>query len=229
MNEEIKPGIYRHFKGNNYKVLYLAKNSETLEQVVVYQALYGDNGIWVRPASMWNETVELNGRKVKRFTFVGQEPVSFSKIKSFQVDHDKLKKGVYISRTDGDIVTYDVRFKVPNCGDYIPSAAMHTIEHLLATYLRNSEYGQSVIYVGPMGCRTGFYVLMKDNVGGNEVIGVLKRAMKFISDFEGKIPGSEKSECGNYLEHDLVKARENALDMYRVLENYTPEMLNYER
>ena len=151
------------------------------------------------------------------------------KIASFQVDHRKFGVGMYISRIDGDIVTYDLRMVKPNGGRYISSPSLHTIEHLFATYARNSFMRERVIYVGPMGCRTGFYVLMKDNVGENEVIGVLKRAMKFISDFEGKIPGSEKSECGNYLEHDLIKARENASDMYRVLEKYTPEMLNYER
>ncbi len=228
MSNEIKPGRYRHFKGNEYEVLFMAKNSETLEPVVVYRALYGDRGVWIRPAAMWNETVELNGEKVKRFTYLGETCSSMTKIASFCVDHNTLKKGVYVSRTDGDVVTYDVRFKVPNSGDYLPNDGIHTIEHLLATYLRNSVYSESVIYVGPMGCRTGFYVLIKKDVSKADVIELLKKAMQFISDFEGEIPGCDKSECGNYLEHSLAKAKAAAVDMLGVLKNYTPEMMEYQ-
>ena len=86
------------------------------------------------------------------------------KIASFSVDHDKLKKGMYVSRIDGDVVTYDLRMKVPNAGDYLSNGALHTFEHLFATYARNSALSDSVIYVGPMGCRTGFYFLLRDNV-----------------------------------------------------------------
>ncbi len=84
-------------------------------------------------------------------------------IASFTVNHDLLEKGMYVSRIDGDVVTYDVRMKKPNMGDYLPTPAMHTFEHLLATYARNSEHADSVIYVGPMGCRTGFYLLLRDD------------------------------------------------------------------
>ena len=86
------------------------------------------------------------------------------KIASFSVNHDKLKKGMYVSRIDGDVVTYDLRMKVPNAGDYLSNGALHTFEHLFATYARNSALSDSVIYVGPMGCRTGFYFLLRDNV-----------------------------------------------------------------
>ena len=129
------------------------------------------------------------------------------KIASFSVNHDKLKKGMYVSRIDGDVVTYDLRMKVPNAGDYLSNGALHTFEHLFATYARNSALSDSVIYVGPMGCRTGFY---------------------FLRDFEGEIPGSRREECGNYKEHDLKGAKETAVDMLEVLKDWTPEKMEYE-
>lgn len=150
------------------------------------------------------------------------------KIASFTVNHDKLKKGIYVSRIDGDIITYDVRCKIPNGGDYLDCPAMHTFEHLFATYARNSEFEKSVIYVGPMGCRTGFYLLLRDDVSYENAIKLTYEAFKFTADFEGIIPGSTKIECGNYLEHDLEGAKAVARDMMAVLENYTPEMMVYE-
>ena len=150
------------------------------------------------------------------------------KIASFTVNHDKLKKGIYISRIDGDVITYDVRCKIPNGGDYLECPAMHTFEHLFATYARNSEFEKSVIYVGPMGCRTGFYLLLRDDVSYENAIKLTYEAFKFTSEFEGAIPGSTKIECGNYLEHDLEGAKAVARDMMKVLENYTPEMMVYE-
>lgn len=150
------------------------------------------------------------------------------KIASFTVNHDKLKKGIYISRIDGDVITYDVRCKIPNGGNYLECPAMHTFEHLFATYARNSEFEKSVIYVGPMGCRTGFYLLLRDDVSYENAIKVTYEAFKFTAEFEGTIPGSSKIECGNYLEHDLEGAKAVARDMMTVLENYTPEMMVYE-
>lgn len=150
------------------------------------------------------------------------------KIASFTVNHDKLKKGIYVSRIDGDVITYDVRCKIPNGGDYLDCPAMHTFEHLFATYARNSEFEKSVIYVGPMGCRTGFYLLLRDDVSYENAIKLTYEAFKFTADFEGIIPGSTKIECGNYLEHDLEGAKAVARDMMAVLENYTPEMMVYE-
>ena len=150
------------------------------------------------------------------------------KIASFTVNHDKLKKGIYISRIDGDIVTYDVRCKIPNGGDYLECPAMHTFEHLFATYARNSKFEKSVIYVGPMGCRTGFYLLLRDDVSYENAIKLTYEAFEFTAEFEGTIPGSSKIECGNYLEHDLEGAKAVARDMMKVLENYTPEMMVYE-
>jgi S-ribosylhomocysteine lyase len=150
------------------------------------------------------------------------------RIASFSVDHDKLNKGMYISRIDGDVVTYDIRMKKPNGGDYLGYGELHTFEHLFATYARNSKYKDSVIYVGPMGCRTGFYLLLRDMVGGEEAIGLVKESFEFISRFEGEIPGAKRQECGNYLEHDIYGARRTAEDMLSVLSGWTKERLKYE-
>ena len=150
------------------------------------------------------------------------------RIASFSVNHDKLKKGIYVSRIDGDVITYDVRCKIPNGGDYLECPAMHTFEHLFATYARNSEFENSVIYVGPMGCRTGFYLLLRDDVSYSDAIKLTYESFKFTAEFDGVIPGSTKIECGNYLEHDLEGAKAVARDMMKVLEGYTPDMMIYE-
>ena len=114
------------------------------------------------------------------------------KIASFTVNHDTLEKGMYISRIDGDIVTYDIRMKKPNGGDYFHMSAAHTLEHLFATYARNSGCAKDVIYVGPMGCRTGFYLLLRDGVAYEDAIQLVKESMAFVRDFEGEIPGNKK-------------------------------------
>ena len=150
------------------------------------------------------------------------------KIASFTVNHDKLKKGMYISRIDGDCVTYDIRMKVPNGGDYLSASEAHTIEHLFATYARNSKYTDSIIYVGPMGCRTGFYLIVRDSVTHGEAIELVRESMAFISRFEGEIPGNKREECGNYLDHDLPSAKKSALDMVSVLDGWNEDMLTYE-
>lgn len=151
-----------------------------------------------------------------------------NKIASFTVNHDKLEKGLYISRTDGDVVTYDLRMKKPNGGDYLENAALHTLEHLFATYVRSSALSDSVVYVGPMGCRTGFYVLLRDAVAPEKAIELIKDTLYFIAKFEGEIPGAKRQECGNYLEHDLSGAKAVAEDMINVLKNWTPQMLKYQ-
>ncbi len=149
------------------------------------------------------------------------------KIASFTVNHDTLTRGLYISRIDGDVVTYDIRAKIPNGNDYLANPAMHTIEHIFATFVRNSIHKNSVIYFGPMGCRTGFYLLLRDNVSYNEVINLVKSAFSFIADFEGEIPGNTRIECGNYLEHDLSTAKKEATEMTKVLENWKVENMQY--
>lgn len=148
-------------------------------------------------------------------------------IASFTVDHDKLEKGMYVSRIDGDVVTYDIRMKKPNQGDYLSNGALHTFEHLFATYARNSALGEQVIYVGPMGCRTGFYLLLRDAVSREAALELVRESFRFVRDFEGVIPGSQRWECGNYQEHDLPGAKAVAEDMLRVLEGWTAEKMDY--
>lgn len=151
-------------------------------------------------------------------------------IASFTVNHDILQKGMYISRIDGDVVTYDIRMKRPNNeeNDYLQNAAMHTFEHLFATYARNTKYADSIVYIGPMGCRTGFYFLVRDNVSHKEALNIILESFKFIKDFEGQIPGATKKECGNYKEHDLNGAKAIAIDMIDVLKDWTEERMIYE-
>ena len=149
------------------------------------------------------------------------------KIASLTVNPDTLEKGMYISRIDGDVVTYDIRMKKPNGGDYLNMSAAHTLEHLFATYARNSELSDGVIYVGPMGCRTGFYFLVRDTISHTQAIELVKASMRFARDFEGEIPGNKKEECGNYLDHDLQGAKEIGREMYEVLKDWALENLQY--
>lgn len=149
------------------------------------------------------------------------------KIASFTINHDTLTKGMYISRIDGDIITYDIRMKLPNAGDFFDTASGHTFEHLLATFVRNSEFSNSVIYAGPMGCRTGFYLLLRDDISSQTAIELVKKSMDFIADYQGEIPGNTAKECGNYLDHDLEGAKLLAKDMQAVLRNWTVEDLQY--
>lgn len=149
------------------------------------------------------------------------------RIASFSVNHDTLEKGMYVSREDGDVITYDIRMKKPNAGDYLSSPAAHTIEHLFATYVRNSDFTDNVIYVGPMGCRTGFYLLLRDSVSRADAIKLVKDSMAFIKDFTGEIPGSKREECGNYKEHDLQGAKLVAADMLSVLADWQEKNLAY--
>ena len=155
------------------------------------------------------------------------------KITSFTIDHIKLVPGVYVSRKDTvgveSITTFDIRMTSPNDEPVMNTAEMHTIEHLAATFLRNHPtYKDQTIYFGPMGCRTGFYIIIRDSVSGDDAIDLVRRSFEFISTFEGEIPGNKRRECGNYLDHDLPSARKSASDMCRVLESWTKEKLNYE-
>ena len=148
------------------------------------------------------------------------------KIASFSVNHDKLKKGMYVSRIDGDVVTYDLRMKVPNAGDYLSNGALHTFEHLFATYARNSALSDSVIYVGPMGCRTGFYLLTR-GLTPAEALALTVESFRFMAAFEGDIPGASEVECGNYRDMDLPAAKAEAAAMLPVLEALTADQLHY--
>ncbi len=147
-------------------------------------------------------------------------------IASFSINHDRLEKGLYISRRDGDITTYDLRMKKPNMGDYLTTGAAHTLEHLFAVYARSSDVADKVIYIGPMGCRTGMYMLLRGETR-EEAVSLALRGMRFIASFDGPIPGARQEECGNYLDHDLPAAREAARDMAEILETWTAEKLRY--
>ncbi len=149
------------------------------------------------------------------------------KIASFTINHDTLQKGMYVSRIDGDVITYDIRMKLPNGGDYLSTGVAHTVEHLFATFARNSAYKDSVIYVGPMGCRTGFYMILRDDVSFKNAIALVQESMRFIADFDGEIFGGTKAECGNYLDHDLYGARKIGEETCDVLKNWTENDLQY--
>lgn len=122
---------------------------------------------------------------------------NINKITSFTVDHDKIGVGIYVSRIDGDITTYDLRTRVPNQGDYLDDITMHSVEHMLATYLRNSNIKDDVIYFGPMGCRTGFYLLVR-NADNKTVLKEVKLALEKTINHDGEIFGATRKECGNY-------------------------------
>ena len=138
-------------------------------------------------------------------------------IASFTVNHDKLKPGIYISRVDGDITTYDLRTRIPNAGDYMDHLTMHSLEHMFATYIRNSEIGKNVIYFGPMGCRTGFYLLVRD-IAPKTVANAVKSVLAQIRDHDGEMFGATRQECGNYRELDLAEAKKEASAYLEVLE-----------
>lgn len=128
------------------------------------------------------------------------------RIASFSVNHDFITPGMYVSRIDGDVTTYDLRTRRPNMGDYMDNLTMHSVEHLFATYVRNSAVGESVIYFGPMGCQTGFYLLTRgldDLTVFNTVVDVLKK----IVSHEGEMFGARREECGNYRNLDVEAAR----------------------
>ena len=149
------------------------------------------------------------------------------KIASFTINHDTLTPGLYVSRIDGDVVTYDLRMRYPNNGEYLSTDSAHTIEHLFATYVRNSKYSPQIVYVGPMGCRTGFYFLTRDSMTKRESLALLQETFAFISRFEGEIPGAKKIECGNYLDHDLWQAKKDAAAYEVVLSNWSEEKMAY--
>lgn len=137
------------------------------------------------------------------------------KIKSFTIDHIALEQGFYLSNVMRDIYTYDLRFKRPNQGDYLSNDAIHSIEHLFATIIRNSEYKDYIIYFGPMGCRTGFYLLTKE-IGKDTALSLVKNSLFKCLEFN-EVPGSKIEECGNYLEHNLLKAQEEIRNYLGVL------------
>lgn len=131
---------------------------------------------------------------------------NISKIASFTVDHDLLTEGIYVSRIDGDITTYDLRTRVPNAGDYMDNLTMHSVEHMFATYVRASRISDRVIYFGPMGCQTGFYLLVRE-ADNNEVLDVVTDVLNKIVNHDGEMFGAVRRECGNYRNLDLDAAK----------------------
>ena len=142
------------------------------------------------------------------------------KIESFKIDHNKLECGIYVSRTDGDIVTYDLRTRKPNMGDYMDNATMHSVEHMIATYIRSSSIANDVIYFGPMGCQTGFYLLVR-NADNEKVLAVLKETLQKVIEHEGEVFGASQIECGNYKNLDISLAKKECERYLKVLEENT--------
>lgn len=155
------------------------------------------------------------------------------KIESFQVNHLLLKRGIYVSRKDivgeNTVTTFDIRMKEPNNEPVINTAELHAIEHLGATFLRNHrEYDTLTVYFGPMGCRTGLYVIFKGDLKSEDVVDIIKKMFEFIIDYEGEIPGADPRSCGNYLDMNLPMAKYEASKFYReILCNLNEENLNY--
>lgn len=131
------------------------------------------------------------------------------RITSFSVDHDFIEPGIYVSRIDGDITTYDMRTRKPNADDFMDNITMHSVEHMFATYVRNSSLGGDVIYFGPMGCRTGFYLLVR-NADNATVLATVKDVLRKISEEATEMFGAERKECGNYKELSLSAAKTEA-------------------
>ena len=155
------------------------------------------------------------------------------KIASFTIDHEKLKRGIYKSRKDttprGDVLTtFDIRLTEPNREKAVSPEALHTIEHLAATFLRNHpDWKEQVVYWGPMGCCTGCYLILQGDLKSEDIVDLIKETFKFISEFEGEIPGATPRDCGNYTFNDLSGARKEAYRFLELLDNITPANLNY--
>ena len=150
------------------------------------------------------------------------------RIASFTVDHNKLVPGLYYSRRDGDIVTFDLRFKKPNTGDLLSNAELHSVEHIIATLLRNSPQKDAVIYFGPMGCQTGFYFLFDgEQLSNANAVRLLQRVFTAAAKFDGAMPGASARECGNYRNLDVELARRCCAYYADVIADWSEEKLVY--
>ena len=155
------------------------------------------------------------------------------RIASFQVDHVRLNRGLYVSRIDeinGNYLTsFDIRMKLPNREPVINIAELHTMEHLGASFLRNHPiWKEQIVYFGPMGCRTGFYLILKEKLESKDIVELMKELYKFMAEFKGDIPGATAIECGNYLDQNLPMANYEAKKyLEETLENLGEENLNY--
>lgn len=154
------------------------------------------------------------------------------KITSFTIDHIRLQPGLYVSRKDavgdGIVTTFDLRLTKPNEEPVMNTAEVHTIEHLAATYLRNDpEWKSRVLYFGPMGCRTGFYLLLSGDYTSKEIVPLVLDCFRFIRDYRGEVPGASPRDCGNYLDMNLPMANYWGAKYAALLENITPDRLVY--
>ena len=154
------------------------------------------------------------------------------KIASFQIDHEHLLPGIYVSRKDSvggeTVTTFDIRMKAPNREPALGQGALHTIEHLAATYLRNDpDWKDRVVYWGPMGCLTGNYLLLRGDLRSEDIVELMQRTFAFVANYDGEVPGATARDCGNYLLHDLPMARYEAKRYLEVLCQLTPDRLHY--
>ena len=150
------------------------------------------------------------------------------RIASFQVDHTKLRPGMYLSRRDGEITTFDLRFKIPNTGDLLSNAEMHSVEHIIATLLRNSADKDAVIYFGPMGCQTGFYFLFDSRkLSDAQAIDLVREVFSAGAAYQGDMPGKSAVECGNYINLDVALARAQCAYYSGVIRDWTVDKLAY--
>ncbi len=155
------------------------------------------------------------------------------KIASFTINHLKLQPGIYVSRRDNigneTLTTFDLRMTSPNEEPVMNTAEVHTIEHLGATFLRNHElYKEKTVYFGPMGCRTGFYLILAGNLESKDIVPLVREMYEFIRDFEGEVPGASPMDCGNYLDINLPMAKYLAAEyLYRVIRDIDESRLVY--
>ena len=151
------------------------------------------------------------------------------RIASFQVDHNRLEPGMYLSRRDGDITTLDLRFKKPNTGDLLTNAEMHSVEHIIATLLRNSPEKDAVIYFGPMGCQTGFYFLFDSRrLSDGQAVELVKSVFAQGAAYSGPMPGKSPAECGNYVNLDVALANAQCAFYSSLIQSWTEADLSYE-
>ena len=166
------------------------------------------------------------------YTQAAQKGTIMKKITSFTIDHIKLQPGLYVSRKDKvgaeTVTTFDLRLTSPNEEPVMNTAEVHTIEHLAATYLRNEpQWKDRVLYFGPMGCRTGFYLLLAGDYSSRDVLGLVLDCFRFIRDYRGEVPGASPKDCGNYLDMNLGMATYWGARYSALLENITPDRLVY--
>ena len=150
------------------------------------------------------------------------------RIASFQVDHNKLLPGMYLSRRDGEVTTFDLRFKKPNTGDLLSNAEMHSVEHIIATLLRNSPQKDAVIYFGPMGCQTGFYFLFDSRqLTDQQAVELVQTVFAQGAAYRGEMPGKSAAECGNYVNLDVTLANAQCAYYSDVIQDWTADKLAY--